>query len=452
MRKEKGITLVALIVTIIVLIILAGVSINLVLSQNGIIGKAIQGKQDYEQATKNEEEQLNELYAYIARADLPENTPEMPQDIGKIVKVPEEWATESVKYIKTSDGLEATELTKVATVYAVSVGNGETIPVPIGFYYVGGNLDTGVIISDNEADKYDGKIDKTTYEYTTSLVGNQFVWIPCEVSEYKKCNTWNGTTQKSGTLANANWDTTVPESELMQIEKYGGFYVGRYEAGLAETITEFTTNQKNTGSNQIYNLAGIPQSKAGVIPWMFIDWKHAKSNSKSMYNNNYVSSGLITGTQWDVILNTLIDRTDLTDADITNSSTWGNYRENSISYNGRLAKADYNVTNSKVWTLKPFGTKTTGKTSKYTSNTNGDLLTTGASNITEKYHIFDIAGNVWEWTEEDSHYATSGQYRVARGGAYVYDSISYSACYRSCVDYIDGSYFCIGFRTVLYIK
>ena len=443
-RNQKGITLIALVVTIVVLIILIGISINLALGDNGIIGKARQGKQNYGQAATNEEKQLNELYAYITSGDLPENKPDTPQDIGKIVKLPEEWAMETVKNIYTSDGLEATELTKVATVYAVSVENGETVPVPNGFYYVGGNLSTGVIISDDEEDKYDGKIDKTTYEYTTNLKGNQFVWIPCEASAYKKTS-WG--------KQNTEWDTTTTKSELSQIEKYGGFYVGRYEAGLAETVTEFTTNQKHTGSNQIYNVDGIPQSKAGIVPWMYIDWTHAKANAEGMYNNNYISSGLITGTQWDVILNTLINKTDLTNTDIVNSSSWGNYRDNSISYTGRLALADYGKTNSDAWTIKPFGSITTGTTSKYTKdNTYGTLLTTGASSIAEKYHIFDLAGNVWEWTEEDSHYATTGQYRVYRGGCYIRAYNSYPVCYRNGASIVSSTNFIVGFRVVLYIK
>ena len=462
LKSKRGITLVALVVTIIVLIVLAGVSINLVLGDNGIIQKSKQAKQDYEQSAIDEETQLNEAYAYIARDDLPENTPENPQDIGTIVKLPDEWATETVKYVSTSTGLEATEVTKVATVYAVSVGNGETVPVPINFYYVGGNLNTGVIISDNSDDRYgynpetkdenDTTLDKTTYEYTTRLQGNQFVWIPCSTSEYQKSNSWNGTTQTSGTLAKANWDTTTPKSELTQIEKYGGFYVARYEAGLASTITEFTTNQKQTGSNQIYNLDGVPQSKAGVVPWMFIDWEHAKANAESMYNNNYVSSGLITGTQWDVILNKMVSKNVISASDLTNSSEWGNYRNTTLSYNGRLAIADNNKTNSNAWTLKPFGSETTGTTSKYTSdNTYGDLLTTGASSTTEKYHIFDLAGNLWEWTEEDSHWATSGQYRVFRGGSSIHASGAYPACYRS-YNTVSGTGHDVGFRAVLYIK
>lgn len=449
LKEDNGITLVALVITIIILIILAGVSINALIGKNGLIGRAKLAKEQYTNATIDEQEKLNELETQLAMGQKP-GLPEITTDteVGVQVKLPDKWATETGRYISTSTGLEVTSATKVATVYAVSIGGGECVPVPYGFYYVGGNLDTGVIISDNEADKYDGTTDKTTYEYTTSLTGNQFVWIPCTTNSSDTSKTLY--TKTSWGKQNVEWDTTTPKAEVQQIEKYGGFYVGRYEAGLASTITEFTTNQKHTGSNQVYNLDGVPQSKAGVVPWMFIDWTHSKANAESMYNNNYVSSGLITGTQWDVILNTLINKTDLTSTDMTNSSAWGNYMNNSISYTGRLARADYGTTNSSEWTLKPFGTLTTGTTTTYSSN-NGDLLTTGASSTTEKYHIFDIAGNLWEWTEEDSHYATSGQHCVIRGSGCFYEANDYPACYRSSHPIIRTAIH-IGFRAVLYIK
>ena len=112
---------------------------------------------------------------------------------------------------------ETEEISKVATVYPVSVGNGEIVPVPKGFYYVGGSINTGVIISDNEADKYDGKIDKTTHEYATKLKGNQFVWIPCTIDEYTKID--------FGMSNASSWDRETNSAEKEQIEKYGGFYV-----------------------------------------------------------------------------------------------------------------------------------------------------------------------------------------------------------------------------------
>ena len=439
LKKSKAITLIALVITIVVLIILAGVAINLTLSKNGIFNKTTQARELYINATTDEQEKLNELEAQLAmeeKTGLPEISKDT--DAGVQVKLPDNWAMETGKYISTSTGLEVKELTKIATVYAVSIGGGECVPVPYGFYYVGGNFDTGVIISDNEADKYDGTTDKTTYEYTTSLQGNQFVWIPCSLSEYKKTD-WG--------KQNAEWDTTTPKSELTQIEKYGGFYVGRYEAGLASTIEEFTTNQTHTGSNQVYNQYGVPQSKAGIIPWMFIDWTHAKANAESMYNNNYISSGLITGTQWDVILNKMKDKAGLSDSDMTNSSSWGNYKNTSISYNGRKTTA---YKNGSYWILPPFGSVDSGKTSTYTDN-HADLLTTGASATTQQYHIFDIAGNLWEWTEEDSHYATTGQHRVPRGGCLWNNSSEFPACSRG-YDIVSNPSLAFGFRTVLYIK
>ena len=131
--------------------------------------------------------------------------PESPEgtDAGTIIKTPDNWMTE---YILGETDKDKTEIVKVATVDAISDGKGNVFPVPKGFWYVGGNLDTGIIISDNEADKFDGKTDKTTWEYTTSLVGNQFVWIPCTESEYHKTD-WGSSYQ------NANWDTTTYQGE-----------------------------------------------------------------------------------------------------------------------------------------------------------------------------------------------------------------------------------------------
>ena len=171
-----------------------------------------------------------------------------------------------------------------------------------------------------------------------------------------------------------------------------------------------------------------------------------------MYSNYYVQSGLITGTQWDVILNTMINKTDLTKDDmVSDSSKWGNYINNSISYSGRLAKSDYGATTASYWTLHPFGTVSDGNTTSYSTTTEGDLLTTGASSVTEKYHIFDMAGNLWELTEEDSHYVTTGQFRVIRSGSYLNQYLDNQACFRHSIS-VSSTYLDVGFRVVLYLK
>ena len=210
----KGITLISLIITIILLIILAGVGINLSLGENGIFNRAKYAKEKYINAQTSEEEQLKELYKELGLlGELPENTPETEE--GTIVKTPNKWESSTPAYVSTQTGEEVVSSKKVSTVYAVSIGEGKSVPVPIGFYYVGGNYETGVVISDNKEDKYEKGKDKTTHEYSEKLKGNQFVWIPCTIDSYRKID-WK--------KENAKWDMSTHTAEYAQIEKYSGFY------------------------------------------------------------------------------------------------------------------------------------------------------------------------------------------------------------------------------------
>lgn len=250
MKNIRGITLIALIITIIILLILAGVTIAQ-LTGNGLFEKAqlaanetkyvnaaekvaLAVNASYDESGKINGEQLKENVNKIDGLDkkveqvtfdlkivvdgfeftiseygkitgektqvatLPENTPQT--DAGTPVEIPDSWGTQTVNYIKTSDGTDVKTLETVATVYAVSDGNNNTVPVPKDFYYVGGTKDSGVVISDNLADKnkYAGQsdvpsgIEAVTDEsgnvtgITRILQGNQFVWIPCSTSTYKK--------------------------------------------------------------------------------------------------------------------------------------------------------------------------------------------------------------------------------------------------------------------------
>ena len=418
-KSAKGITLVALIITIIILLILAGVSLSMILGDNGLIKKAQASVDAYQQAALNEQNLLDSIESYMGNYGLPENTPTTPA--GTHVKPPAKWLGTIVD--------------------AVADGKGNTFPVPKSFYYVGGDYTNGVIISDDPADAYDGTTDKTTWEYTTSLVGNQFVWIPCTPAEYIKTSwgmVYGGYDAESGAGA-----------EMMQVAKYGGFYVGRYEAGLADTIAEYTGNQ--ISSSSIYNLAGIPKSKAGELPWIFISQTNSKKSAENMYNtdekhSDYVTSGLITGTQWDVMLNRFIGTTNangvtFTEADMKNSSKWGNYASSATTYTGRSATLFQSGSN---WYISPWGAKQTdAKTATYTE------YTTGASKKTEAYHTYDVAGNVWEWTEEVGQ---GTAYRVFRGGSCYDASGSYPACYRNGYDSFSRVHYNFGFRAVLYIK
>ena len=529
MKNSKAITLVALVITIVILLILAGISIQAI-TNTGLFANARKAVEETKYANAEEKVKIAVMTSYDAggtlnkeylkdnlnkteginpkvtevtwdlkvnvdgyeftiteygtvtcvgrnnQDNLPENSKDNPQDAGTEVALKDEWREETIRIIKTSNGTEIKDTKKVSTVYAVSVGNGETVPVPKGFFYVGGSINTGVIISDNEADKYDGKTDKTTHEYATKLKGNQFVWIPCTINEYTKID--------FGMQNMASWDRETNTAEEEQIEKYGGFYVGRYEAGVStldETTNTFKDSVTFNNSASLYNPVGIQSGingwgwqnydyiargkvitdsnypnkatgniveKANSIPYYHADYYTAVEMSKRLYSNNsYVQSGLITGTQWDMMMKFLSDSSNYSDM---KSTQWGNYDNVSLT-NLRGYYTNVNTSNASTDGFKSAeGFTTNSGTSSWV------ILTTGSTEQVLRKGLYDVAGNLWEWTQEASYmanlgYNTSYNTYNLRGGSFTYAYASYPACYRVYV-YAPSTGTNHGFRPVLYIK
>ena len=528
-KSIKGITLVALVITIVILLILAGISIQAI-TNTGLFANAKRAAEESKYANAEEKVKMAVMASYDENASLnkdllkdslnkidginpkvtevewdlkvnvdsyeftiteygtvtyvgkkeqeklPENNKDNPQDAGKEVALKDSWKTQTARHVKTNDGSEVTEVEKVSTVYAISVGNGESVPVPYGFYYVGGSINTGVIISDNEADKYDGKTDKTTHEYATKLKGNQFVWIPCTIDEYTKID--------FGMQNMASWDRETNTAEKEQIEKYGGFYVGRYEAGVS-TLDETTNTFKDsvtfsnnaslfnsvtagtgingwgwqnydfiargkviTDSNYPNKATGNIVEKANSIPYYHADYYTALEMSERLYNNNlYVQSGLITGTQWDMMMKFLSDYANYSDI---KSTQWGNYDNVSLT-DLRGYYTNVSTSNGSTDGFKVASSLTTdSETGLYV------LLTTGSTEQVLRKGLYDVAGNLWEWTQEACYYSnlsynTSYNTYNLRGGSFSYAYASYPACYRAC-DFAPATDTGVGFRPVLYIK
>ena len=220
---------------------------------------------------------------------------------------------------------------------------GVTAPIPDGYYYVGGTDDSGVVISDSKEDRYrykgEGDVGK-------DLEGNQWVWVPVEnpsslyttvtdgialkgtkgvkTTKYTNSEIISGKTRglpgeersyrepdmssygenadrakTAGFSSLANMaETMVSDYEEMiaSLEKYKGFYIGRYE---------LTADGEKTGATQTNT------------NW-YILYKNCTTLAKEGSN---VKTRMIWGLQWDATCNWL----DSYGFSITNSSTWGNY-------------------------------------------------------------------------------------------------------------------------------
>ena len=365
------------ILNIIVLLILAGVALSLTVGDNGLFKRAENAADTWQMAEINEQKEMDKASNFIE------------------------------DYMNGGSGITWHE----------------DVPIPDGFYYVGGEKDTGLIISDSPDDANKG------VDYpTTSFKGNQFVWVPVanpgnyfidatatlntnatgtgeenEVTTnvYSNLTIRNGD-QSSFTVGTPGVEETEGEDHVIRepdvlssydidaqyrddilgfdstkamaesfvaeykamsdsIKKYKGFYIGRYE---------LTANGEKTGASLTdqnwYNLYKACQN---VVT--------GKENVKST---------MIYGVQWDATMDWLKAtkfQTDTSKVD-EDSSSWGNY-------------------------------------------SSGSKIDTGSNTTYEANGIFDLAGNCFEWTQE----ASSPDDRIKYGGAYNFSGSPYPASDRS---------------------
>ena len=378
-----------------VLLILAGITINLVLADGGILQKASDAadrQKEAEESDKSAIEDLAEQANTLINGGNSGGGSNPPAQITKGEKV------------TTTDG--STHVT-----YTDSTGTAE---IPVGFCVVKdvkrdgvtdeNTVARGLVISDVANDDLDN-----------SQKGNQFVWIPVDNSNnqtakfhliegYKNKSPQTylsaasnpsreaGATTAAGSPLVNNSTAGTEESIAMyqSVKDNGGFYIARFEAGVAGTTSSTTTNDANK-QNQTGTVKPVSQKGVGV--WNFIPWggttaaeasdgmqgndnaDGAVKVARSMYKKSStcgVNSTLCYGVQWDAALNFIDPAYEEGTATATNfvvdSTNQGNYSRN--------------------------------------------IAVTGSSTAYEQKHIYDLAGNVYEWTME----AYSTVSRVYRGG------------------------------------
>ncbi len=255
--------------------------------------------------------------------------------------------------------------------------------------------------------------------------------MPVDISEFER-TAWSNNAPASGLASYYtepySYNTTITEANDLtgeyaeykkvkaSVEKYGGFYIGRYEAG-SETertnVANGTTNMVVRKDAYVYNYVGwgpsMTSAEGDVTSSSKNQGKGAVELSRNLYKSSTsVKSTLIYSVQWDAVLRFIADE----DHNVNDSTSWGNYMNNPDR----------------------------------TSVSPNNPAKTGAHENWKAKNIYDIAGNVYEWTME----AYSSNYRVYRGGYCSGIGSNYPASYRL----YNSPSFCgsfSGFRLALYV-
>ena len=326
---------------------------------------------------------------------------------------------------------------------STSVSSNETRPyLPTGFTQVKGTtLKNGLTIQDSTGNQYvwvevpkTGKVYPTAGLSITNFTDEEYTAIETDLHTYTDVYR-DGTSYKDEYysevgLTNDQY-TNLKKTMLKSVYQNGGFYIGKYETGIE--------NKPKTSGSADTAPTETPVIKRNAYPYNYVTCSQAQTLASNMESGNHTSS-LMFGVQWDLVLKYL-ETKGTSQMDLkTDSTSWGNYINN--AWNITNSNSKYAIYDDKLenfdWTSGAYGIKDSDTIV---------LLSTGASDDFSKQGIYDLAGNVWEWTLEYTSYSSNACAR--RGGYYDYYGSSYPAAYRS--DY-DTTFYNnnLGFRLSLY--
>ena len=406
-KNQKGITLIALVITIVILLILAGIAIASLTGDNGLFARANQARQNTLDAQNKENETL--------------------------------------------EGYEDTFDKVIAGAAITGIDTNITNPIeamPTGATVIEGNANEGIVIRDENGNEWVWvEVPKTSEVYPTAgveldvnkITDEQCTIIYEDLEKYASAYRQDGYEDTFYSTAQAGFEDADAYNEaknnmLRSVYKNGGFWIGRYEVGDADATASNTTRTDTTGTS---NAAVI---KANQIPYTYVTCRQAQELATGLSTGGKTSS-LMFGIQWDLTCKFLeikggLTQTEIKREDEVGSTNWGNYINSYIT----LSRGKYNTapdSTTSQWLDVIPGTKNSKM-----------LLTTGASENTNKMNIYDLAGNVNEWTLETYTSDTSNPCEDRGGNYSLYGS--YRPASSRYFDATTGCYNDLGFRSSLY--
>lgn len=305
--------------------------------------------------------------------------------------------------------------------------NGDTVFIPKGFCVSkleGENqISKGLVIKNsNTNDRYVWvEVPKTIYETAQSETDYEKIekdMINYAI-DYRDDNYTDSWYDGCGISSETEYND-LKNKMLESVYNKGGFWISQYEIGAdAVSIT-----------NDVQRVAKIQE---GLYPYNYVTCNQAQSLSTNM-NSQELTSSLLFGIQWDLTLKFIEENGGAIKSQITtNSESWGNYQNSKFN----IYKGKYSSDN---------GTNYTGVTEKYEKiNSSNILMTTGNTKRNSALNIYDLAGNLYEFTLEKSD--DSSNPCVTRGGDFRSEENNVNSNHNET---ITAEYYYCGFRTCLY--
>ena len=404
-KKNQGITLIALVITIVVLLILAGISITMLTGDNGILTKTKMAKEETTKATVKESIELALMESLWIDGKFDPNT--LNNNLEKLEGLDKENSNFPIENLPATVVVDDYLISIDKDGYVTIDGNindltmpstADTTPfLPEGASIIRNNLQTGVVIRDKDDNEWVWiEVPKSIYRNTTYNGGTaptgaeDYIKIESVMKNYAKdyrLTSWNDNFFNSDQYGFANEAAYNDHKNMMlrSVFENGGFYIGRYEAG--------TKIQRET--------LITPIIQKDAYSYNFITGKEAQMLSNQLVVGGKKAS-LMFGIQWDLVMKFLEEKGAKTKNELlTDSTAFGNYGEVSFI----VKRGSYFFSSWKKILdsfTKPAST--------------GILLSTGASNRNCTVEIYDLAGNLNEYTLEKSW--SNGSPCSLRGGSF----------------------------------